>query len=59
MVIELRRENSQLKEDKVELLTQLKQAYASLDHKDEEMRQMMLDYREHMIEADETIHRVC
>ncbi len=56
---ELRRENSQLKEDKVALLTQLKEAYASVEHKDEEMCHMMVDYREHMAEADATILRVC
>ena len=56
--IGLRTENLELKVSKVTLLTQLKKAFASLEEKEGQMKQMMEEYKEHMLESDETIRKV-
>ena len=51
----MRKERKQLKSEKLELLDQLKQLYGTLEDKEKELRDFILNYEQRMRDSEETI----
>ena len=55
LIASRRKEIKQLKSEKLELLDQLKQLYGTLEDKEKELREFILNYEQRMKDSEETI----
>ena len=55
LIVSRRKDIKQLKSEKLELLDQLKQLYGTLEDKEKELRDFILNYEQRMKDSEETI----